>query len=239
MGRGKMAKIGKVFRTVACGIALPFAFVVAGAGLPAHGGDNAYPLRADYGAAVPNVRVPPELARAVGQLSDVVAIGAPEGGVTIAEFYDLNCVYCHMAAAEIADLLSRNPDLRIVLVSFPVLGVASIEAARIELAVRQKVPPERFYEFHRRLYAGRGVVDGARAFAVAKEFGLDAKPLADVANSNEVTETMKSHVKLGDGLGMRATPSFVVNDVVIDGYPGRNAMEGIVRSLRRCNDVVC
>jgi protein-disulfide isomerase len=237
MGLGMTGKIGKVFRAIACAIVLQFALGVAG--LPARAGDNAYPLRADYGSAVPNVRVSPELARAVAQLSDVVAIGGREGGVTIAEFYDLNCTYCRMAAPDIADLLRRNQDLRIVLVSFPVLGVASIEAARVELAVRQKLPPERFHEFHLRLYAGRGVVDGARAFAVAKEFGLDAGPLADVANSDEVTETMKSHVKLGDALGMRATPSFVVNDVVIDGYPGRNAMEGIIRSLRSRNSVVC
>jgi protein-disulfide isomerase len=232
-----MGKIGKVLRVVGCVAVLQAA--PGGAGLSARAGDNAYPLRADYGSAVANVRVSPELARAVAELSDVVAIGGREGGPTIAEFYDLNCVYCRMAVAEIADLVSRNPDLRIVLVSFPVLGIASIQAARVELAVRQKLPPDRFYEFHRRLHAGRGVVDSERVFAVAKEFGLDAGSLTEVANSDEVTRTMQSHVKLGDALGMRATPSFVVNDVVIDGHPGRNAMEGIVQSLRRCNNVMC
>jgi protein-disulfide isomerase len=232
-----MGKIGNVSRAAACAIVLQFAFGVAG--LPARAGDNAYPLRADYGAAVPNVRVSPELARAVVELSDVVAVGAHEGGVTIAEFYDLNCPYCRIAAVELADLLRTNQDLRIVLVSFPVLGVASIEAARIELAVRQKLPPERFHEFHLKLYAGRGVVNGARAFAVAKEFGFEADALAELANSDDVTRTMQSHFKLGKALGMQATPSFVVNDVVIDGYPGRNAMEGIVQSMRRCNSVMC
>jgi protein-disulfide isomerase len=237
MGMGMMGRAGTALRAVACATALQFALGVAG--LPARAADDAYPLRADYGAAIPNMRVSPELAHAVAQLSDVVAVGAREGGVTIAEFYDLNCVYCRMASVEIAELLRTNPDLRIVLVSFPVLGVASIEAARVELAVRQKLPPERFHEFHLKLYAGRGVVDGARAFAVAKEFGLEAGPLAEVANSDEVTRTMQSHFKLGKALGMNATPSFVVNDVVIDGYPGRKAMEGVVRSLRRCNSVVC
>jgi len=230
-------RLGKVGCAAACGIALQVA--LGAAGLPARAGDNAYPLRADDGSAIPNARVSPELARAVEQLPDVVAVGGREGGVTITEFYDLNCPYCRKAAADIADLLRRNKDLRIVLVSFPVLSVASIEAARVELGVRQQVSPERFYEFHRKLYAGRGVVDGARAFAAAKELGLDAAVLAEAANSEEVTGTMKSHVKLGDALGLIATPSFVVKDVAINGYPGRNAMEGIVRSLRRCNNVVC
>ncbi len=57
------------------------------------------------------------------------------------------------------------------------------------------------------------------------------------ANSEEVTAAMKSHVKLADALGLFATPSFVIKDVAINGYPGRKAMEGIIQSLRRCNKV--
>ena len=82
-------------------------------------------------------------------------------------------------------------------------------------------------------------LDGVRALAAARELGLDAGALAKAANSDEVTAAMKSHVQLADALGLFATPSFVVKDVAINGYPGRKAMEGIIRSLRRCNNVVC
>jgi hypothetical protein len=50
---------------------------------------------------------------------------------------------------------------------------------------------------------------------------------------------MKSHVRLGNALGLAATPSFVVKDVAILGYPGRKTLESIVQSVRRCGNVVC
>jgi protein-disulfide isomerase len=183
--------------------------------------------------------VPIELARAVEQLPDVVTIGGRDGGVAIAEFYDLNCPYCRKAATDIADIFRKDKDLKIILVSFPVLSTASIEAARVELAVRQQVTPERFYEFHRKLFAGRGLLDGARAFAAARQFGLDAGKLIKAANSDEITAAMKSHVQLGDALGLVATPSFVIKDVAINGYPGRKAIKSIIQSSHRCDNVVC
>jgi protein-disulfide isomerase len=146
----------KVSRAVVFAIVLPFALGVGG--LSAGTEHNGYPLRADDGSVVANARVPLELAHA----PDVVAIGGREGSLAITEFYDLNCPYCRKAAPDIADLIHKSKDLRIVLVSFPVLSTASIEAARVELAVRQQVTPEQFYDFHRRLYTGRGVVDGVR-----------------------------------------------------------------------------
>ena len=50
---------------------------------------------------------------------------------------------------------------------------------------------------------------------------------------------MKSHVQLGNALRLAATPSFVVKGVAIIGYPGRTALETIVQSVHRCDNVVC
>jgi protein-disulfide isomerase len=46
-------------------------------------------------------------------------------------------------------------------------------------------------------------------------------------------------VRLGDALGLSATPSFVIKGVAILGYPGRKALESIIQSARRCGSVVC
>ncbi len=91
----------------------------------------------------------------------------PQGDVTLVEFYDLNCPFCRRASAEIETMVKADPRLRLVLVPFPVLGIPSVLAGRVELAVAKSVPPEKFYEFHRAVYAGRGTIDGQRALAVA------------------------------------------------------------------------
>jgi protein-disulfide isomerase len=51
-----------------------------------------------------------------------VVAANPAGTTTLVEFYDLNCPFCRIASADIADMVAVDPQLRLVLVPFPVLG---------------------------------------------------------------------------------------------------------------------
>lgn len=208
-------------------------------GWPAAAQQAAYPIKADDGTIVANHRVPAAAADEVEGLPGAVILGNPQGDVTLAEFYDLNCPYCRKASADMAALLKEDAKLRLVLVPFPVLGIPSILAGRVELAVARLGTPEQFWQFHRRIFSGRGVVDGERALAVARDLGFANEKLVAVANDNAVTETMKAHVRLGNTLGLQATPAYVVAGVAIVGHPGRKALQAIVAAVRRCRAVVC
>jgi protein-disulfide isomerase len=196
-----------------------------------------YPLVGDQGQRVPNHTV--KLIGPIDRLPGVVTVGNPKGKTTLTEFYDLNCPYCRAASADIADLIDLDPQLRLVLVPFPVLGVASIAASRVELAVAKLGTPQQFYDFHRRIYAQRGTADGPRALEIAHQLGFDDAALIKLANSDEITETMKNLVKLGDSLGLAATPSFIVGNVAVLGYPGRFRLQAIVDAATSCGKVVC
>jgi protein-disulfide isomerase len=200
--------------------------------------ESSYPIVGEDGTPVANHRLPDELAAKIDALPGTVVVGNPQGDVTLVEFYDLNCPFCRKAAADVAAILEGDKKLRLMLVPFPVLGIPSIAAGRVEMAV-VRLAPARFYEFHRRVYAGRGTVDGDRALAVTKAMGLATDKVIAVANDDAVTETMKAHVRLGNAMGLAATPAFVVKGVAILGHPGRAALEGIVRSVRACGKVVC
>lgn len=205
---------------------------------PLHAQDAWFALKGEDGTPVANHRVPVELESQIESLPGIVVVGNPHGDVTLVEFYDLNCPYCRKAAEDVGALMQADKELRLVLVPFPVLGIPSIAAARVELAVA-KLVPDRFYEFHRKIYAGRGVVDGNRALAVAKDLGLTSPRAIAAANEDSVSDAMKAHVRLGDQMGLVATPSFVVKGVAILGHPGRDALAGIVRAIRACDKVVC
>jgi protein-disulfide isomerase len=207
--------------------------------VPAAAQQAAYPIKGADGSIVANHGVTSELAGAVERLPGAVVLGNPNGDVTLAEFYDLNCPYCRTASADVEALMREDPKLRLVLVPFPVLGIASITAGRVELAVAKLGTPAQFWEFHRKVFAGRGVVDGTRALSVASELGFAQDPLVATANDESVTETMKTHVRLGDRLGLMATPAFVVGGVAIVGHPGRKALREIVAAIRRCGKVMC
>ncbi len=195
------------------------------------------PLVGDDGQPVANHAV--KLPGPIDQLPGVVVAANPAGKTTLVEFYDLNCPYCRIASADISDLVDLDSGLRLVLVPFPVLGIASIAASRVELAVAKLGTPQQFYDFHRKIYAQRGVTDGERALTVAHGLGLDVQALATVGDSDEITETMKDHLRLGNALGLAATPSFVIDGVAILGYPGRYRLQAIVDAASTCGKVMC
>ena len=196
-----------------------------------------YPLVGDDGGSVPNHRV--TLPAPIEGLPGVVTVANPNGNTTLVEFYDLNCPFCRIASVDIGDMVDTEPELKLVLVPYPILGPASVAASRVELAVAQLATPEQFYAFHRRIYAQRGTTDGLRALEVAQELGLDPRKLEPLSNSDAITQTIEGHLALGRALGLGATPSFIIGGVGILGYPGRNALQAIVDAVNTCGKVLC
>jgi protein-disulfide isomerase len=196
-----------------------------------------YPLVGDQGQRLPNHTI--KLLGPIDGLPGVVVVGNTKGSETLVEFYDLNCPYCRLAASDIGDMLERDPQLRLVLVPFPVLGIPSIGASRVELAVAKLGTPKQFYAFHRKIYAQRGTTDGPRALEVARGLGLDPKKLLALADGDQITDTMKNLVSLGNALGLEATPSFLVGNLAILGYPGPHELAALVGAVATCGKAVC
>jgi protein-disulfide isomerase len=224
--------------------ALAFALVLAlGGYLAAQQRDRSalevaeFPLVSDDGQSVPNHAV--KLVGPIERLPGVVTAVNPNGKITLIEFYDLNCPFCRIASVDIGDMVGTDPNLKLVLVPFPVLGIASIQASRVELAVAKLGTPAQFYAFHRKVYAERGTTDGLRALAIAKSLGFDQKALTTIGDSDQTGGTMKNLVKLGDSLGLAATPSFIIGGVAILGYPGRNTLQAVVDAVGSCGKVTC
>ena len=231
------------FSIIPC-IAIAVAAFVAWSGIAgAQGRDRSmqlvseYPLLNDDGQRLPNHSV--KLAGPIDKLPGVVVAANPAGETTLVEFYDLNCPYCRIASADVADMVAVDPELRLVLVPYPVLGVASIAASRVELAVAKLGTPAQFYDFHRKIYSQRGTTDGLRALEVARGLGFDDRALTRLGDSDAITKIMKAHLALGDALGLAATPAFIIDGVAILGYPGRDGLQKIVDAARTCGKVTC
>ena len=197
------------------------------------------PIKADDGTILTNHRVTPELMVRLEKLPGLVLAGNPNVDVTIYQFYDLNCPFCREAARDVDDLMKADRKLRFVFVPYPTLSVQSVEASRVELAVLEMVTPQRWLEFRKRIYAGRGVIDGARAVAATQAMKLDQAKMVEIANAQRVTDTMTAHAKLGTDLKMMATPSYVIGDVAVLGHPGLEPLKAMVKSVRACKTPVC
>lgn len=202
-------------------------------------GPAQFPIEGADGTPVSNHSLTAEQMARVGRLPGIVNVGNPKGDVTLYEFYDLNCPFCRKAAADVDTLIRSDFALRLVLVPYPVLSAPSIEGARVELALREIAPPKTFLEFHRRIYAGRGVIDGVRALAVTKDMGIDQGKIIAVANAPRITDAMRAHARLGSELKLMATPAYVIAGVAILGHPGLESLRKVIRAVRACKKVVC
>ena len=136
-----------------------------------------------------------------------VTIGNKDGDVTFVEFFDYNCGYCKRAMADMMELMKADPKLKVVLKEFPVLGVGSVEAAQVAVAVRMQDPTgKKYLDFHQKLLGGRGAADKARAMAVAKEIGLDMGKLEKDLGSAEVKSHYRGELQAGGSHGHERNP---------------------------------
>ncbi|GGK41113.1 DsbA family protein [Salinarimonas ramus] len=168
-----------------------------------------------------------------------IVLGNPEGDVTLVEFFDYNCGFCKRALGDVMAMIERDPELRVVLKDFPVLGPGSLEAARIGVAATEQMTPEQAERFHMELLLTRGQVDGARALAVAEEMGLDMAALEEAVNGERVAEIITTNIDLADRLGLTGTPAWVVGDGVIFGAVGVERLTEAVANARECGSVSC
>jgi protein-disulfide isomerase len=201
-------------------------------------GPAQFPIKDDDGDPISNHALSAGQMKQVAGLPGLVEVSG-KGDVTLYQFYDLNCPFCREAAADVDELIRTDQALRLVFVPYPVLSVQSVAGARVELALRELGTPKQFLEFHRKIYAGRGVIDGERALAVVQAMGFDRQKIIDAANAQRVTATMTAHARLGTALKLMATPAYVVAGVAILGHPGLEPLRKVIASVRRCKAVVC
>jgi protein-disulfide isomerase len=168
-----------------------------------------------------------------------VVLGNPKGDVTMVEFFDYNCGYCKRALADMMELMKGDAKLRVVLKEFPVLGEASLDAARVSVAARMQDPSgKKFLEFHQKLLNHRGQIGKAQALAAAKEAGFDVARLEKDMAGEEPKATITESFKLADALGLSGTPSYVVGQNVVVGAVGAAALKEKVNNAR-CGKATC
>jgi protein-disulfide isomerase len=185
------------------------------------------------------LRLPTELAAQVLQLPGRITLGAANGDVTLVEFFDYNCGFCKRSATDIRPLLRSEPRLRYVLVNYAVLGAPSIEASRVALAFSMQQVAGGYLGLHEKLFQLRGRVDAARAVAVAVESGADRAKLIADADSDRVTDALLRSARLGEDLGLIATPAFVAGREAVVGYLDIPQKRKAVASVRRCESLGC
>ena len=156
-------------------------------------------------------------------------VGNPNGDVTIVEFMDYNCSWCHKSIKNVQELVKKDKNLRVVLKEWPIFGAGSEAGARAAMAAAKQ---GKYWELHQALFSFQGQVTAEVVMQVAKANGLDmAKLKVDMASA-EVDANLASTLKLATALKFTGTPGFLVNKNVFPGYMELARMESMVAEER-------
>lgn len=157
------------------------------------------------------------------------ALGPARAAVTVVEFSDYRCPHCRRMHPVVLDLLRREPGVRVVVKEIPILGPASVLAARAALAAHAQ---GRYAAFREALMRLRGEPDEAALMQLAAEVGLDPARLARDMASEAVSRRLNANLRLAQALGIQGTPAYVVGERLLPGAVALEALREAVAAAR-------
>jgi protein-disulfide isomerase len=158
--------------------------------------------------------------------------GNPDGDITIVEFLDYRCGYCKRAHPEVAELIARDGNIRLIVKEFPILGEASTLASQYALAVKLTAGDDAYKIVNDTLMAMRGDVNPATLARVTKELGLDDEAIRAAMDSDDVAQILQDNRRLGQAMQINGTPSFVIETELLRGYLPLDQMQQVVAQAR-------
>ncbi len=161
--------------------------------------------------------------------STKAAAGNPMGDVTIVEFFDYNCGYCHAAASVVKQMISEDSKVRVVYREFPILGPDSLLASKVALAAAQQ---GKYLAVHNALMSAGERLNEGVIMDIAKKAGLDMPKLQADMESDAVRDEQRANFELAEKLGLRGTPAFIIGEQLFPGIIDLQQMKKAVAAAR-------
>jgi protein-disulfide isomerase len=143
-------------------------------------------------------------------------VGNPKGLVKLVSFYDYSCGYCRRMLPVEEKLLSNHAELQIIYKPFPILGESSVLATRAILAANL-LDPSKVSKMHTELFNQKGERNMESVIAIASSLGYDAAAFSAKMADKAVEQIIQETVELAGSIGIRSTPTLVINGKLIPG----------------------
>ena len=142
------------------------------------------------------------------------AIGSPDAPITLVEFGDYQCHFCHQFFVNtkdriIADYVDTGK-VRMIFKDFTIIGPDSIRAAEGSRCAQEQ---NLYWEYHDILYhnwdgENTGWASDANLHSLAAEAGLDVNTWSECLNSGRYSDAISSSGDDARDLDITGTPSF-------------------------------
>jgi protein-disulfide isomerase len=173
----------------------------------------------------------------VAQAQPAAPAAARSGGPNVViEFSDYECPFCAMAHEETNALLAGRPDVRLVRKNFPLdsacnpvmkramhPGACALAAAAVCAEQQGKLEPMSDALF-------RNQKQKLPLDSIAQGLGLDVPAFQECLRAPSTERRIQQDIAAGVAIGLKATPTYVVNGVV---YAGKLPVEALPPATAR------
>jgi protein-disulfide isomerase len=147
---------------------------------------------------------------------DIPVAGNSAGDITIVEYFDYQCPYCRKVEPELRQVVHEDGKVRLVWKDWPILGPASVTAARMALASRYQ---DKFVEAHDGLIAVNAKLTEGRIREALAGAGIDMERLDRdlAANAGAIDATLTRNNDQATAFEFRGTPAFIIGKFRVPG----------------------
>jgi protein-disulfide isomerase len=158
-------------------------------------------------------------------------IGDPAAPFTVVKFNDFNCGHCRAVEPELAAFIDQNPDYKLIVKEFPVLGPNSVVAASFAVTMFELGGAGVYEEVKSRLFGDEGPKTADYYRSLASGLGIDPDEMTARMGSEDVRAHLQRNVDLARELEIRGTPGLLFEDVVVRGRVPLEVMGQIRRHI--------
>jgi protein-disulfide isomerase len=158
--------------------------------------------------------------------------GPAAAPVTIVEWSDYECPFCQRAQELLHRLHGEFPDtVRFVFKDFPLRSHPN--ALPAALAARCASAQDRFWEYHDLLFVGQPDLSRDHLIGYARRLGLDTPAFTACLDSARFRDAVLADQREGREAGVRATPTFFINQRKIEGALPLEEFRAAIRQALR------
>lgn len=158
--------------------------------------------------------------------------GNPDGDITLVEFLDYRCGYCRRAHTEVAELLKRDGNIRLIVKEFPILGEESLLASRFAIAAKQVAGDTEYKLLNDALMTYDAEISEMTLRRLSDTLGLDSDSIIAAIDSDAVAQEIAQTRALAQQLQISGTPTFVMQDQLLRGYLPLDQMLALIDETR-------
>jgi len=156
-------------------------------------------------------------------------LGPHAAPLTLIEYGDYECPACGQAYPVVESLLAQHTGrIRFVFRHFPLREVHP-NAQRAAEASEAAAAQDQFWAYHKALFTHQNHLDAKHLAAHAEALSLDMARYTNELHDEVYRQRVQEHMQGGMQAGLRATPTFFLNGVLVDVSYGLQRLHDAVR----------